>query len=111
MRRKKAVEQTEPIVNVVETKDELKTFNVSVKTVAFPKMSAWAPFTDPTERKVFIPLPIRLIVQIPDNDGAGCIIKSCHGDEIRVRENIVEVLTILNGYPLGEGASSWSIAK
>lgn len=80
-------------------------------SVVAPGMSAWLRVTSKkTGYLVFVPLPIRLIHQLPDSEGGGCIVRGAHGDEATATETIVEILDVLGGYPL-QGASAWSIAK
>lgn len=75
-------------------------------------MSAWLKVTSQKSGHfVYLPLPIRLIQQIPDEKGGGCLVRGAQGDEATAKENIVEVLTALNGYPVGGDVSSWSLEK
>lgn len=74
-------------------------------------MSGWLKVTSQkTGYFVYVPLPIRLIVQLPDEKGGGCIVRGAHGDESTTKESIVEILKALNGYPVGGWASSWCLA-
>lgn len=85
--------------------------SITVKQVSPLPQSAWLQVTSlKTGWKVFVPLPIRLIQQIPDEKGGGCLIRGAHGDETTSRENIVEVLGMLNGYSLTD-AACWSLAE
>jgi len=84
--------------------------SISVKTVSSLPHSGWLPVTSlKSGYTVFVPLPIRLIHQIPDNKGGGCIVRGAHGDEATARESVLEVLGMLNGYPL-KTVSTWSLA-
>lgn len=89
-------------------KDRAATFTINYQTEMHGH--AWLPVTSPKSGHiVYVPLPIRLIVQIPDEKGGGCIIRGAHGDEQSTKENIVEILGLLGGFPL-KPASSWSLA-
>jgi hypothetical protein len=90
--------------------DSSRSISVRMSTVV-PGMSPWLPVTSKkTGYKIFVPLPIRLIQQIPDSEGGGCIVRGAEGDEATAKESIVQILDWLGGFPLGEGASSWAIA-
>lgn len=93
-----------------EEKKEKLFAAIQMKT-NIPEGTFWLPVTSKKSGyKVFLPLPIRLIQQIPDAQGGGCIVRGYYGDECITTENIVEVLRMMNGAPLGEGASCWEIA-
>lgn len=90
--------------------DSGRSISVRMATVV-PGMSPWLPVTSKkTGYRVFVPLPIRLIHQIPDSEGGGCIVRGVHGDEATAKESIVQILDWIGGFPLREGASSWVIA-
>lgn len=77
----------------------------------FPAMSFWIPLTSKkNENKVFVPLPIRLIQQIPEEKGGSCVVRGVYGDDILVAENICEIFRVLNGTPIGKGAACWELA-
>lgn len=80
--------------------------------VSIPEVEFWLPVTSQkTGHKVFLPLPIRLITQLPDEKGGGCIVRGAYGDESTAKENICEILRVLNGVPIGKGASCWEITS
>lgn len=80
-------------------------------TVVVPGLAPfWLKVTSKnTGRLNYLPLPIRLIQQIPDEEGGGCIVTGAHGDMSTAKESIIEILDLLGGYAIG-GASAWSIA-
>lgn len=82
-------------------------FNVTVR--AAPNMSGWLKVTSQKSGYfIFVPLPIRLIHQIPDDKGGGCIVRGANGDESTTKESVTEILEALNGYPVGGAASTWA---
>jgi len=84
---------------------------VRVANVNPAPMSAWLKITSQKSGHfVYLPLPIRLIQQIPDEKGGGCLIRGAQGDEATAKENIIEILTALNGYPVGGDVSSCALA-
>lgn len=86
-------------------------FVVSQMKIAIPDTTFWIPLTSKKDgNKVFLPLPIRMIRQVPTEKGGGCVVRGYYGDECVTKENICEILRVLNGVPLGEGASCWEIA-
>ncbi len=86
-------------------------FYVAQRTLSVPPMSGWLKVTSiKTGYTVLVPLPIRLIHQIPDEKGGGCIVRGAHGDEATAKESIVQILTALNGYPVGGDISTWALA-
>ena len=110
----KATDQEHPKETQSSTNEEYdldSKFKVTFRTVA-PNTSAWLKVTSQrTGFHVYVPLPIRLIQQIPDARGGGCIVRGAHGDEATTKENIVEILEALNGYPIGGAASCWVVAE
>lgn len=86
-------------------------YRLALRTTLGTSMSGWLKVTSQKSGYfVFVPLPIRLIHQIPDEKGGGCIVRGAHGDESTTKENIVEILGALNGYPVGGDVSYWSLA-
>jgi hypothetical protein len=59
---------------------------------------------------VYLPLPIRLIQQLPDEQGGGCLVRGACGDESTTKENIVEIFSMLNACLVSGDISCWSLA-
>lgn len=104
-------DETDPAKDAVKSAMVAGKMFVRVASVNPAPMSAWLKVTSQKSGHfVYLPLPIRLIQQIPDEKGGGCLIRGAQGDEATAKENIVEILTALNGYPVGGDVSSWSLA-
>lgn len=88
---------------------EMKVGTISSVRMALPKANFWLQVTgQESGSNIFIPLPIRLITQLSETEG-GCIVRGAHGDEVKTKENILQILDRLNGFPL-RSASVWSLA-
>lgn len=87
---------------------------ISAKFVTQPTFAPSSLWLKVTSKKnglfVYLPLPIRLIQQLPDEQGGGCLVRGAHGDESTTRENIVEIFNMLNACPVSGDISSWSLA-
>lgn len=94
-----------------EAPQEVYTAQIKIFTGSVLDPSYWLPVTSKkTGFKVFVPLPIRLIQQIPEEQGGGCMVRGAHGDESTTKENILQILDMLNAHPLGSGAGFWQLA-
>ena len=83
---------------------------ITVNMVVASPAQPWLPVTSKkTGQKVFLPLPIRLIHTLPDQEGGGCTIMGAFGDLSTAKESALEILGMLNGYPLGN-VSEWRLA-
>ena len=103
---------TKSAATTAEKLGDAKKYDVNVTMrVAVPGMCAWLKVTSQKSGYfVYVPLPIRLIHQIPDKKGGGCIVRGAHGDESTAKESIVEIMEALNGYPIGGAISTWAPA-
>lgn len=63
-----------------------------------------------TGHAIYLPLPIRLIEQVPDAEGGGCIVRGAYGDTSTAKEGICKILDRLSWIPL-DGASEWALAE
>lgn len=90
-----------------------QTFEVNYKlAVARPGASVtiFLPLTSKkTNRRVYLPLPIRLIQEMTELEGGGCLVRGYYGDEVLAQENIVDILTMIGACSLG-GVASWNLA-
>ena len=83
---------------------------IAVSMAVCSPAQPWLPVTSKkTGQKVFLPLPIRLIHTLPDQEGGGCTIMGAFGDLSTAKESALEILGMLNGYPLGN-VSEWRLA-
>jgi hypothetical protein len=88
---------------------KMKVGTIQVR-MAFPDAKPWLQVTGAESgRNIFVPLPIRLITQLSLDAADGCIVRGAHGDEVKTKENILEILDRLGGYPL-KSAGVWALA-
>lgn len=90
---------------------QIQTVNLNYKVIRSGSVTLFLPLTGKkTNRRVYLPLPIRLIQEMTEIEGGGCLVRGYYGDECLAAEDIVEIFTLLGAASLGEGVSSWHLA-
>lgn len=106
------VESPSKPAKITETTWKKDGDTVSIKMIVASPASPWLPITSKkTGLQVLLPLPIRMIQRLPAENGhdGGCLVRGAHGDESTAKESVLEILEMLNGYPLGDVAE-WRLA-